>query len=216
MPAKPKTPKPKPKPTPGTDKKGKKNRKDTTQQPAPPESTVETITKTAIETTTETAIETAIETATEAAIETITETATETAIETTTETAIETAAETNAETTTETSAEISPSLASIIMDIAPRTQADGQEAQAEEQEIPPLILRPPTAIEEQVKAAGFSNMGVGPVTAEDSEERQLLDDRTAQILERSRIGTALFYVPILNPVWKVSCLRFSPVHNRGR
>ena len=99
------------------------------------------------------------------------------------------------------------------MDIAHRTQVDGQEAHAEEQKTLPLTLRPPTAIEEQVKAAGFSRMGVGPVTVEDSEERQLSDDRTAQILERSRIGTALFYVPILNPVWKVSCLRFSPVHS---
>lgn len=58
-------------------------------------------------------------------------------------------------------------------------------------------------IEEQIKTAQFSTMGQGPVTAEDTEERQLSDDRTAQILERSRIGTALFYVPTLNPVWKV-------------
>jgi hypothetical protein len=52
-------------------------------------------------------------------------------------------------------------------------------------------------------------MGIGPVMAEDREERQLSDDRTAQILERSRIGIALFYVPILNPVWKMGCLEFS-------
>lgn len=69
-----------------------------------------------------------------------------------------------------------------------------------------LPMRPPTTIEEQVKAAAFSSMGMGPVTMEDTEERQLSDDLTAQILERSRIGTALFYVPILNPVWKVSCV----------
>jgi len=136
----------------------------------------------------------------------------ESTAETTTKTAIETATETATETNAEITTEATPSLASITMSI---NQADGQEAQAEGQETLPLTLRPPTAIEEQVKAAGFSHMGVGPVTAEDSEERQLSDDRTAQILERSRIGTALFYVPILNPVWKVGCLRFPPIHNRG-
>jgi hypothetical protein len=83
-----------------------------------------------------------------------------------------------------------------------------EESQAEGQKTLLLILQPSTTIEEQVKAAGFSSMGVVPVTAEDREERQLSDDRTAQILERSCIGTALFYVPILNPVWKVGCLEF--------
>jgi len=76
----------------------------------------------------------------------------------------------------------------------------------------PLTLRPPTATEEQVKAASFSSMEAEPVTAEDREERQLSGDRTAQILERSRIGTALFYVPILNPVWKVGHLGFSLIY----
>ena len=84
-----------------------------------------------------------------------------------------------------------------------------EDSQAEGQETLLPTLQPSTTIEEQVKAAGFSSMGVGPVTAEDRQERQLSDDRTAQILERSRIGTALFYVPILNPVWKVGSLGFS-------
>src|ERR1700733_7594890 len=57
-------------------------------------------------------------------------------------------------------------------------------------------------------------MGMGPVTAEDREERKLSDDRTAQILERSRIGTAFFYVPILNPAWKWAVLNF-PTHYYG-
>jgi hypothetical protein len=105
----------------------------------------------------------------------------------------------------ETSADITDTSAAISetsIDVTtpePGTPADWQEAVL-------LTTRPPTAIEEQVKAAGFSSMGVGPVTAEDTEERQLSDDYMAQILERSRIGTALFYVPILNPVWKVGCL----------
>jgi hypothetical protein len=112
----------------------------------------------------------------------------------------ETTDETTIETTTEITANATPAM---------------QESQAKEQETLPLTLRPPTAIEERVKAAGFSNMGLEPVTAEDTEERQLSDDRTAQILERSRIGTALFYVPILNPVWKVGYIGLSPTHNCG-
>jgi len=173
-------------PKPGPDKK-KKDKKDKAQQPALTETTADTPT----------------------------ETTAETATETTTETTAETATETTAENAAETNAEATPILTPTLMAIVHRAQADGQEAQAEEQETLSLTLRPPTKIEEQVKAAGFSRMGLGPATAEDSEERQLSDDRTAQILERSRIGTALFYVPILNPVWKVSCLEFSPIHNCG-
>jgi hypothetical protein len=112
----------------------------------------------------------------------------------------ETTDETIIETTTEITANATPAM---------------QEPQAKEQETLPLTLRPPTAIEERVKAAGFANMGLGPMTAEDTEERQLSDDRTAQILERSRIGTALFYVPTLNPVWKVGYIGLSPTHNCG-
>jgi hypothetical protein len=107
--------------------------------------------------------------------------------------------ETTAEATSDVTAEDTADVAATL-----------QEARAEGQETLALTLRPPTAIEEQVKAADFSSMGVWPVTAEDGEERQLSDDRTAQILERSRIGTALFYVPILNPVWKVGYLEFLP------
>jgi hypothetical protein len=83
-----------------------------------------------------------------------------------------------------------------------------EESQAEGQKTLLLILQPSTTIEEQVKAAGFSSMRAGPATAEDKEEGLLSDDCTAQILERSRIGTVLIYVPILNPVWKVGCLEF--------
>jgi hypothetical protein len=116
-------------------------------------------------------------------------------------TAEATAAKATSDITTENTAEIDADVAAMQ-----------QEAQAKGQETT-LTSRPSTAIAEQVKAAGFSSMGVGPVTAEDREERQLSDDRTAQILERSRIGTALFYVPILNPVWKVGYLGFPPSTN---
>jgi len=98
----------------------------------------------------------------------LTETTTEITTETTTKTTTETTAETATQAIAGTNTQIHAGLAEHLPGFANRAQANGQEAQVGVQKAPSWTLRSPTAIEEQVKAAGLSRVGVGLVTAEDA------------------------------------------------
>jgi hypothetical protein len=55
----------------------------------------------------------------------------------------------------------------------------------------------------EVRQKGFEQMGVEEVPADRNTTRTLTDDESAKILAKCLIGTALLYVPALNPEWKV-------------
>lgn len=64
----------------------------------------------------------------------------------------------------------------------------------------------------RIKKAAFASMGREEITMGEAAQMQLEDDHNAEVLARSKIGTALLYVPILNPEWKVSGV-MPAIHN---